>query len=63
LTPFEPQIYLLDLVGCHGRAPVGRQKARYYCSTWRVGFGCDQLTIIADKVERQVVEFVSDFNR
>jgi hypothetical protein len=43
---------------------VGRQKApRYYCSTWRVGCGSDQPLIHTDKVETQVVEFVSDFNR
>jgi hypothetical protein len=41
---------------------VGRQKApRYYCSTRRVGRGCDQPLIHADKVETQLVEFVSDF--
>jgi site-specific DNA recombinase len=41
---------------------VGRQKApRYYCSTRRVGRGCDQPLMHADAVETQLVEFVSDF--
>jgi hypothetical protein len=46
------------------RPPSGaRRRPRYYCTTWRVGYGRDQLPINTDKVERQVVEFVSEVNR
>jgi site-specific DNA recombinase len=70
LNPGRPSTrYLLRGLACCERCQarmqgtaVGRQKApRYYCSTRRVGRGCDQPLVHADDVETQLVEFVSDF--
>jgi site-specific DNA recombinase len=50
---------------CHARmqgSSGGRDlKARYYCSTRRANRSCDQPIASAEKIERQLVEFIAGF--
>lgn len=36
-------------------------KARYYCATRRTNGSCDQPITSAEKIERQLVEFIAGF--
>jgi hypothetical protein len=50
---------------CHARmqGSIGGRdlKARYYCATRRANRSCDQPITSAEKIERQLVEFIADF--
>jgi hypothetical protein len=45
----------------HGSIGGRDLKARYYCATRRANRSCDQPITSAEKIERQLVEFIADF--